>query len=60
MEKFVIALIALAAIAVTFFAVCVVVSAIRYIYGEVIHTIKNFKRSTREFMWDVEWKFNHR
>ena len=38
------------------FVFCVVVSAIRYIYGEAIHTIRNVKRSVREACWDVEWK----
>jgi hypothetical protein len=38
------------------FVICVVVSAIRYIYGEAIHTIRNVKRSVREAWWDVEWK----
>jgi hypothetical protein len=47
-------------IAIIFFAICVVISAVRYIYGEVIHTIRNAKRSTREFMWGIEWKWNHR
>ena len=42
------------------FAICVVVSAIRYIYGEAIHIIKNVKRSAKEFMWGIEWKWNHR
>ena len=38
------------------FAICVVISAIRYVYGEAIHTIRNVKRSIREAWWDVEWK----
>lgn len=52
--------IAILVIALAFFVMCVVISAIHYIYGEVLHTIKNFKRSAREFMWDLEWKWNHR
>jgi hypothetical protein len=42
------------------FVICVVVSAIRYIYGEAIHTIRNAKRSVREVWWDVEWKCKRR
>lgn len=42
------------------FVICVVVSAIRYIYGEAIHTIRNAKRSVRELLWGIEWKWNHR
>lgn len=42
------------------FVFCVVVSAIRYIYGEAIHTIRNVKRSVREAWWDVEWKCKRR
>lgn len=42
------------------FVICVVVSAIRYIYGEAIHTIRNIKRSVREAWWDVEWKCKRR
>jgi hypothetical protein len=42
------------------FVICVVVSAIRYIYGEAIHTIRNVKRSVREAWWDVEWKCKRR
>ena len=53
-------IIAIIAIAILFFLVCVVVSAITYIYEEINHTIKNFKRSLRELWWGVEWKWNHR
>jgi hypothetical protein len=42
------------------FIICVVISAIRFIYGEAIHTIKNVKRSVREAWWDVEWKCKRR
>lgn len=42
------------------FVICVVVSAIRYIYGEAIHTIRNVKHSIREAWWDVEWKCKRR
>lgn len=42
------------------FTICVVISAIRYIYGEAIHTIRNVKRSIREAWWDLEWKLTHR
>lgn len=42
------------------FAICVVISAIRYVYGEAIHTIRNVKRSIREAWWDVEWKCKRR
>lgn len=52
--------IAILVIALAFFVMCVVISAIRYICEEINHTIKNAKRSTREFMWDLEWKWNHR
>lgn len=48
------------AIAIVFFAVCVVISAIRYIYGELVHTIRNAKRSTRELLWGIEWKLRRR
>ena len=48
------------AIILVCFIICVVVSAIRYIYGEAIHTIRNAKRSVKEFMWGVEWRWNHR
>ena len=47
------------AIVVLFFLICGVVSAVRYLYGETIHNIKNLKRSIREFMDDVEWKLTH-
>ena len=49
----------LIAVAILFFLLCVVVSAIRYLYGEAIHNIKNFKRFVREALWDLEWKWNH-
>ena len=42
------------------FAICVVISAIRYVYDEAIHTIRNVKRSIREAWWDVEWKCKRR
>ena len=42
------------------FVFCVIVSAIRYVYGEAIHTIRNMKRSVREACWDLEWKFKRR
>jgi len=53
-------IIALIALAIIFFLVCVVVSAITYIYEEICHTVKNLKRSVRELWWGVEWKWNHR
>lgn len=60
MEIIILLLITAIIIAVAFFVVCVVVSAINYIKGEVNHSIKNIKRALREFMWNVEWKWNHR
>ena len=60
MEIIVRIILALIVMAILFFFVCVIISAIKYIYEEANHTIKNLKRSTREFMWDVEWKWNHR
>ena len=48
------------AIATVFFAVCVAISAVRYIYGECIHVIRNAKKSTREMLWDFEWKIKRR
>lgn len=48
------------AVALAFFVFCVIVSAIKYIHGEMIHTIRNAKRSTRELLWGIEWKFKGR
>lgn len=48
------------ALAIIFLAICVVISAIRYIYGEMVHTIRNAKRSTRELLWGIEWKLKRR
>lgn len=57
MERYIIALVA---VIILFYFTCFLVSAITYLYGEIIHTIKNFKRSTREMWWNLEWKWNHR
>ena len=48
------------AAALAFFVFCVVVSAIRYIHGEMIHVIRNAKKSTRELAYGIEWKFRKR
>ena len=47
-------------IAIAFFAICVAISAVRYIYGECIHVIRNAKKSTREMLWDLEWEIRRR
>ena len=60
MEIIILLLITAVIIAVVFFAVCVIVSAINYVREEINHAIKNMKRSTRDFLWDVEWRWNHR
>lgn len=60
MENFIMLLITIAIIAIASFVVCVVISAINYVREEVNHAIKNMKRSARNFMWDVEWRWNHR
>lgn len=57
MERYIIALIA---VVILFFFTCFLVSAITFICEEVNHTIKNIKRSAREFMWDLEWRFRKR
>lgn len=57
MERYIIALVA---VIILFYFTCFLVSAITYLYGEIIHTIKNFKRFTREMWWNLEWKWNHR
>lgn len=60
MENFIMLLITITIIGVASFVVCVVISAINYVREEVNHAIKNMKRSARNFMWDVEWRWNHR
>lgn len=47
-------------LAIAFLLICIVVSAVRYLYGEAIHTVRNMKRSVREFMWDIEWNMKRR
>lgn len=57
MLKYIIALIA---VVILFFFTCFLVSFITFVSEEVNHSIKNMKRSVKEFMWSVEWKWNHR
>ena len=58
---FIIAIIvALVLTVVLLFILRVVLSAIRYFYEETIHNVRNFKRAIRDFVWEVEWKWNHR
>lgn len=57
MLKYIIALIA---VVILFFFTCFLVSFITYVREEVNHSIKNMKRSVKEFMWGVEWRWNHR
>ena len=54
MLKYIIALIA---VVILFFFTCFLVSFITFVNEEVNHSIKNMKRSVREFMWNLEWKF---
>ena len=59
MEDFIYVFTAILAIIIIFFITCVVISACRYFAEELNHTFKNFKRSAREFVWDMEWKLRH-
>lgn len=58
----VIAMIALAVIAlvIVVFVAWVAISAIIYIYEEMIHNIRNLKREIKQTWWDLEWKFGRR
>ena len=49
-------IIALIAVVILFFFTCFLVSFITFASEEINHSIKNMKRSAREFMWSLEWK----
>ena len=54
MLKYIIALIA---VVILFFFTCFLVSFITFVSEEINHSMKNIKRSVRDFMWGLEWKF---
>jgi hypothetical protein len=58
----IIAMIALAVVALVLAVLIfwVVISAIIYIYEEMIHNIRNLKREIKQTWWDLEWKFGKR
>lgn len=53
-------LLAIATIVVALLVMWVLISAVVYVWQEVNHSIKNFKRAVREFWWDLEWRFGKR
>lgn len=53
-------LLAIAVLIVTLLVMWVFISAVIFILQELNHSLKNFKRAVREFMWDLEWKFRKR
>lgn len=53
-------LISIAVMFAVLLVIWIAVSAIVFVWQEMNHNIKNFKRAVREFMWDLEWKFGKR
>lgn len=38
------------------FALWIIIRTAIYLYYEIIHSVRNFKRELKQFIWDMEWK----
>lgn len=50
----------LAVLPTAFFALAIIISAVRYIAGELNHSFKNIRRSVRDFLWRAEWELSRK
>ena len=40
--------------------VWLIISAVVFVWQELNHSFKNFKRAVKHGLWDLEWKFRKR